>query len=270
MPAPDLRHYDAVLIDLDGTFYREEKHAATVLPGAVELVQALRRRGQPFACLTNSGGSPGQLSRRLTSMGADIEPELIWSCSAAAADYVVGRFGKDRPPRVFNLAADGTTELLDGRVIWVETPDEPCDAVMVAAPINPLASPARQWIALQLVRRGAALVGQCADRVYPSDRGAEFGAGALTEMLAYAANVNPVYCGKPEALFYEQLCARIGAAPDRCVLIGDNLDSDVAGARGVHMQSILVLSGVSTAAEAHARPPHLRPEHIINSLTELG
>lgn len=266
---PDLRAFEAVLIDLDGTFYKEEVTGAHVLPGAVELVGKLRGRGQRFACLTNSGGSPRELSERLRGMGAEVEERLIWSCSAAAAEYVVGRFGKTRKPKIFNLAADGTAELLEGRVDWVEGHTEACDAVMVAAPVNRWASPDRQWIALQLARRGALLVGQCADRVYPSHRGAEFGAGALTEMLAYASNTRPVYCGKPEAVFFEELCGRLGVAPGKCVLIGDNLDSDVAGAKRTGMTSVLVLGGVSTVADAERLPVEKRPEYVISSLTEL-
>lgn len=256
-----------MLIDLDGTFYREEPGGPVVLPGAVELVRELERRGCRYACLTNSGASPTQLSRRLAGLGAAVAAERIWSCAAAAAEYVLRRF--PRTPRVFNLATDGTAELLAGQVVWVESVEEPCDAVISAAPVNTWATPPRQWMALQLLRRGARLVGHCADRVYPSHRGVEFGAGALTEMLAYAANTRPVYCGKPEPVFFLELCQRLKVAPDRCILIGDNLESDVAGAHGVGMTSCLVLTGVATREEAAALPPDRRPHYIVDNLTRL-
>jgi 4-nitrophenyl phosphatase len=266
---PDLSRYDAVLIDLDGTLYKEQADGAHVLPGAVELIKRLRDRGQRFACLTNSGASPVQLSQRLAGFGAAVEEERIWSCSAAACQYVLQRFGSSRRPRVLNLASEGTHALLEGRADWVNSADEACDAVMVAAPINVRASPDRQWVALQLLRRGATLVGQCADRVFPSHRGLEFGAGALTEMLAYAANVRPVYCGKPERVFFEFICARLGVKPGQCVLVGDNLDSDVAGAKAVGMDSILVLGGVSTRQDVARLDPPCRPEFTIDSLLDL-
>ncbi|MFN4241721.1 MAG: HAD-IIA family hydrolase [Tepidisphaerales bacterium] len=264
---PDLRQFDAVLIDLDGTFYREQPGGPVVLPGAVELVRRLEARGQKYACLTNSGASPRQLMHRLTQMGAPVDERKIWSCAAAAADYVLRRFPQQ--PRIFNLATEGTAELLEGRVVWVERHDEPCDAVMVAAPVNRFASVERQWVALQLLRRGARLVGHCADRVYPSHRGVEFGAGALTEMLAYAANTRPVYCGKPEPVFFLELCQRLGVAPDRCILLGDNLESDVAGAHGVGMTSCLLLTGVATRSDALALSPDRRPHYMVDDLTRF-
>ena len=61
-----------------------------------------------------------------------------------------------------------------------------------------------------LLRRGAALIAICADRVYPSPRGLEFGVGAMAAMLAYAADVTPTYCGKPEPLFFRSFAVGWG------------------------------------------------------------
>lgn len=268
--APDLSRYDAVLIDLDGTLYREEHGGPRVLPGAAALVTGLRSRGQAYACLTNSGASPRQLAARLAEMGAGVDESHIWSCAAAAAEHVLQRWGKDgRRPTVFNCSTDGLDDLLTGKVDWTDDERAACDVVISAAPVNRWATQERQWRALQLLRNGAALVGLCADRVYPSDRGLEFGAGALTQMLAYASGVAPTFCGKPDALFFRELCARLGVAPGRCLLVGDNLESDVAGAKGVGMASALVLTGVATRADVARLPEVRRPEFVIEDLTAL-
>lgn len=264
---PDLRRYDAVLIDLDGTFYREEPVGARVLPGAVELVRMLDARQQKYACLTNAGASPRQLSKRLTGMGVDIHPDHIWSCAAACAEYVLHRFGTNAS--VFNMATEGMDELLSGKVRWTEHDQDRCDVVLAAGPVNRGASPERQWMALQLLRRGAALVGLCADRVYPSHRGFEFGSGAMTAMLAYAADTKPTFCGKPEEVFFRELCTRLGVAPERCILLGDNLDSDIAGARRVGMSSALMLTGITSRAEAARAGHERRPDFVVESMTNL-
>lgn len=268
-PVPDLTAYDAVLIDLDGTLYREEEHGSRVLPGAAELIATLTRRGQTYACLTNSGSSPRQLARRLGEMGAAVDEAHIWSCIAAVTQYIGHRWGFEKA-RIFNLATDGLDEMLTERgVTWVTSPGEPCDAVVAAASVNRWASQDRQWTALQLLRRGAALIGSCADRVYPSHRGLEFGAGAMTTMLAYASGVSPVFCGKPDEVFFGELCQRLEVRPERCLLIGDNLESDVAGARRVGMSSALVLTGVATRGDATAAPAERRPDYILDDLTQL-
>jgi len=264
----DLTGCRAVLLDLDGTLYHED-HA---LPGGAELVHLLRRRPIPFACLSNSTTSPRRVIDRLSGMGIEVQPEQIYTASVAAADYVVKRFGgpdSSRRPRIFNLATEGVQELLDGKVDWVADAAETCDAVIIGAPSNAMATEARQRLALKLVRQGALPVGICADRIYPSPRGLEFGSGALTSMLCYAANAQPVYCGKPQEFFFNELCRRLDVAPRDCLLIGDNLESDIGGARRLGMRTILTLTGVCSRADLLAASIDHQPDAIINDLTEL-
>jgi 4-nitrophenyl phosphatase len=262
----DLSKYEAVLLDLDGTVYHEE-HA---LPGAVELIRRLQGHGRKYACLTNSTSSPQRVSARLRRMGVEVEASHIYTAAAATADYVLEEFGpKNGMPAVFNLSTEGIAEMLDGKVRWVEREDEPCDAVICGVPLNVFASDERRRTAMLLVRKGAKLVAICADRIYPSPRGLEFGVGAMAAMLAYAASVEPVYCGKPEPLFFHELCRRLHVEPDRCVLVGDNLESDIAGARKVGMRTILTLTGITHREDAEALPADVRPDAVISDLREL-
>ncbi len=258
----DFSPYAAVLLDLDGTLYHEDQP----LPGAVALVERLQREGRPFACLTNSTTSPDRIAARLAGMGMMVPAGRIYSAAAAAADYVLDHHGPR--PRAFNLANEGVHDLLDGRVDWVD--DGPADVVVAGTPVGDFAGPDRQRAALTTLRRGGcALVGCCGDRVYPSDRGIEFGSGAFTAMLAYAADVRPIFCGKPEPVFFAELCRRLAVAPAECVLIGDNLESDVAGGRGVGMDTVLVLTGVARPGDAEALPPQKRPGRVVADLTAL-
>ncbi len=260
----DFSPYAAVLLDLDGTLYHEDEP----LPGAVALVHRLQAEHRPFACLTNSTTSPARLVDRLATMGITVAADRIYTAAAAAADVVLAHHGPT--PRVFNLANEGTHDLLDGRVTWVESDDNPCDVVIAGTPVGEFAGFDRQRTALTLLRRGGcALVGICADRVYPSPRGAEFGSGAFTAMMSYAADVKPTFCGKPERAFFAELCRRLGVDAARCVLIGDNLESDIAGARGVGMDTVLVMTGVARPGDAERLPREKRPGRVVGDLTEL-
>lgn len=262
----DLSQLEAVLLDLDGTIYHEE-HA---LPGAVELIHRLQERRRKYACLTNSTSSPHRISARLRRMGVEVDPEHIYTAAAATADYVLASYSGQRMPRIFNLSTEGIHEMLDGKVHWVHSENEAADAVICGVPLNVFATPERQRTAMLLLRQGAALVAICADRVYPSPRGLEFGVGAMASMLAYAADVRPVYCGKPEKLFFHELCQRLEVEPLRCVLVGDNLESDIAGAKSVGIRTILTLTGVTTAQDAARLPPDKRPDAIITDLRDLA
>jgi 4-nitrophenyl phosphatase len=258
----DFDRFDAILLDLDGTIYHEEQ----VIDGAVELVRRLQREGRRYACLSNSTNSPMRIQRRLGRMGLAIDSEHIYTAAAAAADYLLEKYQR---PRVFNLATEGVHDLLEGKAAWVQNGEEACDAVIVGAPANLYAGPQRQLAALDLLRAGAELVGICADRVFPSPRGVDFGSGPLTYLLGYAANVEPVFCGKPEPLFFHELCHRLGVEPGRCVLIGDNLETDVAGGKRVGMKTVLTLTGVSRREDLERLGEEAHPDWVVGSLLSL-
>jgi len=262
----DFSPYSAVFLDLDGTVY----HETEVLPGAVELVNALKSSGIPFACLTNSGGSPLHVMEHLEDMGIDIDPDNIYTAAAASCDYVLEHFATPgRKPQIFNMATQSCQEMLEGSVDWVEQIDQPCDAILIAGPVNAYASFDRQRIALELARRGARIIGLSADRIYPSPRGLEFGSGAMTWMIAYAAGVEPFFCGKPEEVFFHELCGRLDVPPDRCLLIGDNLESDIVGGKRVGMRTILTLTGVARRSDLSLTAPEFHPDMVVEDLKEL-
>jgi HAD superfamily hydrolase (TIGR01450 family) len=262
----DFSPFDAVLLDLDGTVYYEDHP----LPGAVDLITRLQGMGKKFALVSNSTSSPARVIKRMTPMGMIVPAENIYTAGAAAVDYVVERFAKSPGgPRVYNLATGGVQSMLEGRANIVDDDSGPCDAVIIGAPANIYATPDRQRMALFLIRNGALAVGVCADRIYPSPRGLEFGSGALTLMLAYAANVRPVYVGKPEKTFFQALCRHLPADPTRCVLIGDNLESDIGGARAMGMKAILTLGGVTRRQDLDNLPIGQQPDLVINDLRDL-
>ena len=258
-----LDQFDAVLLDLDGTIYHEEYS----LPGAADLVRQLQAQHKRFACLSNSTTSPLRVMNRLLRMDMDMDPSNIYTAAAAAADYILHQFpGR---PRVFNVATEGIQEMLDGLVDWVGSGGEPCHAIVVGNPTNVYATDERLRIALQLARKNAQVIGISADRVYPSSRGIEFGCGALTQMICYAAGVEPVFCGKPQRIFFESLCRRLNVLPQNCVLIGDNVEADIVGAKALGMRTILTLTGVTRRKDLRDLMPHMQPDSVIEELTEL-
>jgi ribonucleotide monophosphatase NagD (HAD superfamily) len=282
----DFSPYPAVLLDLDGTLCHDDHP----LPGAADLVRTLGAMGKKVGVISNSGSGPLRVQMRLHAMNVEVDSALIYTAAAHAADTIVEMFPRrldetsmqmKRPaemprdtrrarPRVFNLATDSIGEMLDGMVDWVTGGGEPCDCILVAAPTAGRYTQDAMRIALQLARNGgAAIVGLCADRVYPSRRGLEFGSGALAAMLAYAANREPIFCGKPQPQFFLHLCRRLNVRPEQCLLVGDNLEADIAGGRAVGMDGVLVLSGVSRRRDASLVPEGHRPVAIIDDLTQL-
>jgi HAD superfamily hydrolase (TIGR01450 family) len=247
------------------------------LPGAIDLIKRLRTEQRTFACLTNSSASPLRVMSRLELMGVELDPNNIYTAAAAACDYVVETFANliddatraKRKPRVFNLATESVDEMLGGLVDWVNASSEACDCVIVGPPDTVYTDPQRQRTALLLARQGAKVIGICADRIFPSPRGIEFGAGAHTWMLAYASGVEPTFCGKPQAFFFQELCKRLNVDPAWCLLIGDNLESDVCGAKALGMRTVLTLSGVCRREDLSSCPDNLQPDLVVEDLREL-
>lgn len=259
----DFSPYAAVLLDLDGTL----SHKEHPIVGAIQLVQQLESQKIKYAVLSNTTSSPTSISRQLSRMGMAIDLHHIYTAAQAAADHVLEEFGQNA--KVFNLATKSIAELLDCKVHWIESGGEPCDVVICGAPANVFATSDRQRIALELLRNGSELLGICADRVYTSPRGIEVGVGALAHMLEYASGTPAIFVGKPRKFFFDHLCQRLGVAPQQCILIGDNLESDVAGAAALGMKTILPLTGVTRRQDIDALPIDRRPNWIVNDLSEL-
>lgn len=260
--------YDAILLDLDGTLLRQDE----AMPGAVDLVNHLRRRQPRYAVITNSTAGPVRVDARLRGAGIPVPAKQVWTAAQAACDYVVAKYRGQakRPPRIFNLGTEDIDELLTGRAELVgEEGGGECDAVIAGTPNNARATEPRRRVALRLLRNGAELVGVCADRIFPSSRGIEFGSGAFCSMLGYAAGVRPTYCGKPEKRFFLEVCRRMKANPQRCLLIGDNLEADVLGAKGVGMRTILTLNGVTRPGELETIADAMQPDMVVEDLPDL-
>jgi len=296
----DFSPFAAVLLDLDGTIFHEDQ----VLPGAVELVRRLQREGRNFACLSNSTTSPQRLQHRLGKMGLDVPAERIYTACAAAAAYALEHFGvatkakgirrarvtdssspatrregkrrETQKPHVFNLGTKGFHDMLEGKVVWANGAEDACDGVVCGALTCAYVTEERMRAALTILRRQSgsdrptALLGMCADRVYPSPRGLEFGSGAMTTMMSYASGVPCVFTGKPEVVFFEELCGQLGVEARKCLLIGDNLESDIRGARRMGMRSLLILTGVTQEKDLLGLNAGERPDGVVKGLLELA
>jgi HAD superfamily hydrolase (TIGR01450 family) len=116
-----------------------------------------------------------------------------------------------------------------------------------------------------LVQRGAHLIATNPDRSFPVP-GAEWpGAGALLAVITETTGASAEVVGKPYAPLFQAAAARAGAR--RPLVIGDRLDTDIAGAAALGWDSLLVLTGVSTRGDVEASPA--RPTYVAEDLRAL-
>jgi len=116
------------------------------------------------------------------------------------------------------------------------------------------------------IREGAAFYGTNPDRTFPTERGLAPGAGSILAALEAASDQAPIIVGKPEAHIFRLALNRVQSTPEMTVMIGDRMNTDIAGAKRLGIRAILVLTGVTSEPPP---PGPDAPDLVVNTLTEL-
>jgi len=246
--------YDCFLFDLDGVLYRGDE----AVPGAAEALDSLRGRGKRIAFVTNnSGRTPGAIAERLRRLGIDASPSEVVTSALATADVLAARGVRN----AFVIGEEGVRRALaDAGIEVVEGEPERVEAVVVGWDRS--ADYAKLRRAALLVQRGARLVATNADPAYPAADGLWPGAGALLAVITTTTGAVPEVVGKPHAPLFLRAFERAGGG--RPLVVGDRLDTDVAGARALGWDSLLVLTGVTD--EARLATSEIRPTYVGRDL----
>ncbi len=259
--SPAVRPYDHVLLDLDGTVWLGD----AALPGAVDAVSALREAGKAVLFVTNDVRlAPEAFVRKLWGLGFQASVAEVLS-AGAALQYFLAENGRHRSAYVVGAQAlvDHVAEA--GLRIVNGTTFAPRADVVVVGGHDRFAFEELK-IATQAVLRGAELIGATRDATFPMPDGLWPGTGAVLAAIETATGRKAAHVvGKPEPPMYAAALDRLG--PGRVLAVGDRLDVDIEGARRAGHHSALVLTGVTSRAEAEAASP--RPTYVADSLGTL-
>jgi len=253
--------YDALLFDLDGTLFR----GGTPLPGAPEALAEAARAGCRIGYLTNNGSrNAAQVAEHLRSIGFAADEREVVTSGQAAARLLAERLEPGSAVLVVG------TKALAGEVTEVglriaERAEQAGAVVQGHSPDTAWKDLAEACLA---IRAGAVWVACNVDATLPDERGELPGNGSMVAALVAATETRPLVAGKPEAALYDEAVRRAGAR--RALMVGDRLETDIAGANGVGMPSLLVLTGVSDAAAVLAADEPLRPTYVAADLSGLG
>ena len=253
--------YDAALFDLDGVVYL----GPTAVAGAVDGIAALRSRGARLGFVTNNAArTPARVAEHLRELGIDAGEDDVVTSSQAAARLLVDRFGPDA--RILVVGGDGIlSALAEVGLVPVRSADD--DPVAVIQGFSFDLTWAQLNEAAIAIQRGAHWVATNTDSTRPTDRGIVPGNGAAVDAVRLAVTVDAEVAGKPFRPLMDVTMARLGAAHP--VFVGDRIDTDIAGAAVVGIDSLLVLSGAHGSRELLAARPAERPTHLGLDLTAL-
>jgi HAD superfamily hydrolase (TIGR01450 family) len=225
-------------------------------------VAALREAGRGIAFVTNnSARTPAAVAERLVAAGVEASPEEVVTSAGATAELLAGRGSRS----AFVVGEEGIrAALMDAGIELRDGEPERVDAVVVGWDRG--ADYAKLRTASVLVERGAAFVGTNGDASWPAPDGSLWpGAGALLAAVATTTGAEPEIVGKPNAPLFHAALARAGDG--RPLVIGDRLDTDVAGAAGLGWDSLLVLTGITRREDLeHAA---VRPTYVADDLSIL-
>jgi len=254
--------YDLVIFDLDGVIYLIDKP----IPGAAAAVEELRSAGTSVAYATNNASRRAtDVAALLSGMGVPATAAEVLTSAGAAAALLAERLPAGAPVLVVGAEAL-RAEVRDVGLTPVATLDDKPAAVVQGF------GPDVGWKLLAeaalAVRAGATWVATNTDRTLPSPRGPLPGNGSLVAVLRTALNREPdVVVGKPQPGLFTTAAALTHS--QRPLAVGDRLDTDIEGAVGAGMDSLLVLTGVSGPADLLAAPPSRRPSYVANDLSGL-
>lgn len=253
----DLRAKKGFICDMDGVIY----HGNMLLPGVVGFVEFLKRENKQFLFLTNSSErAPKELQQKLARLGLDVDERHFYTSALSTAAflktqcpggsvYVIGE-----PGLVGALYDAGFTmnEVNPDYVVLGETHAYSFDKIERA---------------VALVRAGAKLIGTNPDLTGPVEGGIVPACKALMAPIELTTGRKPYYLGKPNPLMMRLGLSLLDVTNDEAVIIGDRMDTDIVAGVESGIDTVLVLSGVTTEHEMRKYP--YRPNYVLGGVGEI-
>jgi len=251
------REIHSWLMDMDGVLVHEEE----LIPGANRFISRLRELDMPFLVLTNNSiYTRRDLAARLRASGLDVPEAAIWTSALATA-----RFLEDQRPggSAFVIGEAGLTTSLHtaGYTLTEHNPD------YVVLGETRTYSFERITRAIRLIDGGARFIATNPDPTGPTMDGPLPATGSVAALISKATGVEPYFIGKPNPLMMRSALNAIDAHSETTAMIGDRMDTDVVSGLEAGLETVLVLSGVTTLAEAERFP--YRASRIVDSIADL-
>ena len=252
-----LHNKKAFICDMDGVIY----HGNRLLPGVPEFTAWLRDNKKDFLFLTNSSErAPRELAQKLARMGLDISEEHFYTSALATASflasqcpggsvYVIGE------PGLVNALYDAGLSMNDYNpdyVVFGETRSLSYEKIERA---------------VELVFKGAKLIGTNTDITAPGERGIIPACRALISPIELATGRSAYYIGKPNPLIMRHALKTLACHHAEAAIIGDRMDTDIIAGIESELDTVLVLSGVTNMENINNFP--YRPMYILNGVGDI-
>ena len=245
------------LTDMDGVLV----HEGQALPGAAEFLQRLVEKQRRFLVLTNNSiFTPRDLAARLGRSGLNVPEEAIWTSALATADFLASQLPGGS---AYVIGEAGLTTALH-EAGYTMTDTDPDYVVLGETRTYSFESITR---AIRLIGNGARFIATNPDVTGPSPEGPLPATGSVAALITRATGMDPYFVGKPNPMMFRSAMNRIEAHSESTTMVGDRMDTDVVAGIEAGLDTVLVLTGSTRAADV-ARFP-FRPGRICDSIADV-
>ncbi|TDW13154.1 4-nitrophenyl phosphatase [Breznakia blatticola] len=246
------------LIDLDGTMY----HGSIMVEGAQAFLDRIKESGNRYIFLTNNATRTlKQNKEHMEAIGFNgIQEEDFFTSSMAAAMHVAENY-KER--NAYMVGKDGLREALLTNGFHIT--DKDVDFVFVG--LDKDGTYEMYSHALSFLLNGAKLIGTNSDRRLATSEGYAIGNGSVVALFEYASEQKSEKIGKPYAPILNQALRYFDIQKEDVVMVGDNLETDIALGQNTGIDTILITSGVHSRIDVETFG--IKPTYIVDSLDEI-
>ena len=245
---PQLR---GLILDMDGVLWKDSEPIID-MPAVFSRFTEL---GLKVSLATNNATKTvDEYRQKILGFGVDLDPCQIVNSSQSAGFYLQEKYPQGGA--VFVVGESGLINTLAEYGFNAADRPEGRDILAVVAGMDRTLTFEKVRRATMLIRQGVPFIGTNPDRTFPTPEGLIPGAGSILALLETATDVRPTITGKPAPTLFRLAMARMGLRPEETLVVGDRLDTDIAGGQGVGCVTAVVLSGVSSIQDVQAwRPP---------------
>jgi NagD protein len=247
----------AFISDMDGVIY----HGNRLLPGVPEFVEWLKRERKKFLFLTNSSErTPKELQEKMSRLGINVESNVFYTSALATANFLSNQKPKGT---AFIIGEAGLVNAMYN--VGYSMNNINPDYVVVGDTRSYSYEKIEQ--AVNLVINGAKLIGTNSDVTGPVENGIAPSTRALMAPIELATGRSAYYVGKPNPLMMRIALKTLGCSREETIIIGDRMDTDIIAGIESEIDTVLVLSGITTLKAADKFP--YRPHYILDGVNDL-
>ncbi|KAG6820071.1 hypothetical protein H0H93_005599 [Arthromyces matolae] len=280
-----LDKYDTWMFDCDGVLW----HGDRLINGAVDVLDLLRRKNKKVLFVTNNATkSRKSYKGKFDQLGVEAHVDEIYGSAYAAAVYLSTVVKVPKTKKVYVIGMGGLEEELHEEGISFIGGTDPADNTLapfslasfnldpdvaaVVCGLDTQVNYTKLSKAFQYLTRNpdCLFVATNEDSTYPSAHGLLPGAGAVSAPLRFALGRDPVCTGKPSSTMLDCINAKVHYDPERTIMVGDRLNTDILFGKSGGLTTLLVLTGITQESEiTGSNASTIVPDYVTNSIGDL-